>query len=112
MTLRIKLLSLIGLIIVGSLIVNITVSSRFIQKKQEEQRKKDIQRIVSLLQRDIETTMLTGRPEAISSIIENYSKMGSILSLRILDEKGIILKSFRSAEIGLKSTDYIQPQTI
>lgn len=112
MTLRIKILLLISFIIIGSQMLNIAVSTHFIQKYQKEQKKKDISRIASHLQRDIESAMLSGRPESINSIIENYSKMDSILSLRVLDEKGMILKSFRTAEIGLKSADYLRSQTI
>lgn len=112
MTLRIKILLLISFIIIGSQMLNIAVSTHFIQKYQKEQKKKDISRIASHLQRDIESAMLSGRPESINSIIENYSKMDSILSLRVLDEKGMILKSFRTAEIGLKSADYLRFQTI
>lgn len=110
MTLRVKLLSILGLIIITSLMINTAVYNYYFEKHQKSLKQKDIARIATLLQRDIELTMLSGKPETIPYILENYSKMGNILSLRILNEGGIILKSMREAEIGLKSTDYLQPR--
>lgn len=110
MTLRVKLLSILGLIIIISLMINTAVYNYYFERHQKSLKQKDIARIATLLQRDIELTMLSGKPETIPSIIENYSRMDNILSLRILNEEGIILKSMHVAEIGLKSTDYLQPR--
>ncbi len=112
MTLRVKLLSILGLIIIISLMINTAVYNYYFEKYQKSLKQKDIVRIATLLQGDIELTMLSGKPETIPSIIENYSKMENLLSLRILNEDGIILKSMRKAEIGLKSADYPQPREI
>lgn len=74
MTLRIKLLLLIGLLVISILIINTALYDHSIKKELKEQKRQDISRIATLLQKDIEITMLSGRPDFINSIIENYSR--------------------------------------
>ncbi len=106
MTLRLKLLSLIGLFIIASIFI---VSSIYIHNfKNELKRLKynDIERLGELLHNEIEQSMISGRPEAINRIIENYKKIGDLNSIRIIDNSGVILRSHTRLEIGSRSDYY------
>ncbi|MFN3739447.1 MAG: hypothetical protein ACK4TF_02085 [Thermodesulfovibrionales bacterium] len=52
MTLRVKLLSILGLIIITSLMINTAAYNYYFEKYQKSLKQKDIARIATLLQRD------------------------------------------------------------
>jgi HD-GYP domain-containing protein (c-di-GMP phosphodiesterase class II) len=107
MSLRLKLLSLIGLVLLASLYIVSSIYVHYFRDQQKRLKYNEMERLGDLLQKDIEECMLSGRPETLNNIIENYRKIGGLNSLRIIDDSGVILSSHTRIEVGRRSEDYL-----
>lgn len=108
MGLKIKVFSLLSLLIITSLMISSYILIQQFEDHHTAFRKNELERIGHLLQRDIEKTMLAGRPEALQAIMENYQAITGLYTVRIIDYNGNILKSAKFQETGLKSEYFLR----
>ncbi len=106
MVLRTKIISIMAIILLGSVGISTAITLHAQQKRMIDGKIADTETMINIILRSIENAMAEGRTHEVQTALENIGKNAEVINLRIVSNDGYILKSKNPNEIGLKSKEY------
>ncbi|MDA8156918.1 MAG: HD domain-containing protein [Actinomycetota bacterium] len=105
MSLKAKIISIIGLVILISVGLSTAAVLRIQSKKMVKNDVETMSSMSNMIIRSVEMDMSEGRSDEVHKILENIGRSPEILSLRIVSPDGYILNSKEQSEIGYRSPE-------
>ena len=108
MIIKTKIITIIALTIIIAVGITTAIVVKIQNQKMIEAKIEDSLFLADIIERTIDNAMKEGRTDEIQKIFENIGKNREVVHVRILSPNGKILKSTNTAEIGIKSPDYLK----
>lgn len=108
MIIKTKIITIIALTIIIAVGITTAIVVKIQNQKMMEAKIEDTLFLADIIERTIDNAMKEGRTEDVQKIFENIGKNREVVRVRILSQNGKILKSTNTAEIGVKSPDYLK----
>jgi HD-GYP domain-containing protein (c-di-GMP phosphodiesterase class II) len=108
MIIKTKIITIIALTIILTVGITTAIVLSIQSRKMVETKIGDTIFLGDIIERTIDIAMKEGNTDEVQAIIENIGKNKEVVHLRILSPSGTILKSTNTAEIGVKSPDYLK----
>lgn len=104
MELRTKIIAAVAVLLLITIGITTSVALNLQGKRMMSSKIGDVKILSNIILKSIENSMGQGNTEDVQKSIENIGENREVLSLRIIAPSGVILKSMRPAELGLRAS--------
>lgn len=106
MIIKTKIITIVALTILLTVGITTTLLIKIQGDKMINAKLEDTEFLGDIIVRSVENAMVSSNTQEVQKIIENLGRNREIVTLRIISDEGIILKSKDSSEISMKLSDF------